>query len=59
MQAARALYANRTVASITIGDLVKEAGVAKATFYGHFGNLRALQAAVAHETSAFASAEIG
>jgi hypothetical protein len=41
-------------------DLVKEAGVAKATFYGYFENLTALQAAVADETSVAApSAEIG
>ena len=51
IEAARSRYANRSAELITIDDLVKEAGLARATFYGHFEHLRALQAAVADETS--------
>ena len=47
LQAARALYAERAVESVTIDDLVSEAGVAKGTFYVHFERLTDLQAAVA------------
>ncbi len=49
MQAARALYAEQTTELVTIDDLVKEAGVAKGTFYVHFEHLPDLQAAVADE----------
>jgi AcrR family transcriptional regulator len=49
MQAARALYAERTIDSVTIDDLVNEAGVAKGTFYVHFEHLPDLQVAVADE----------
>ncbi|HEY1454308.1 MAG TPA: TetR/AcrR family transcriptional regulator, partial [Roseiarcus sp.] len=49
MQAARALYAEQTIESVTIDDLVNEAGVAKGTFYVHFEHLPDLQAAVADE----------
>jgi AcrR family transcriptional regulator len=49
MQAARALYADRTIDSVTIDDLVNEAGVAKGTFYVHFEHLPDLQVAVADE----------
>ncbi len=49
MQAARALYAERAIESVTIDDLVNEAGVAKGTFYLHFEHLPDLQVAVADE----------
>ena len=49
MQAARVLYAERAVESVTIDDLVNEAGVAKGTFYVHFEHLADLHAAVADE----------
>jgi len=49
MQAARALYSERAVESVTIDDLVNEAGVAKGTFYVHFDHLTDLQAAIAGE----------
>src|SRR5271170_5181297 len=49
MRAARALYAERAIESVTIDDLVSEAGVAKGTFYVHFDHLIDLQAAVADE----------
>jgi AcrR family transcriptional regulator len=37
------------VESITVDDVVREAGVAKGTFYVHFKDLRELTAAVAGE----------
>ena len=49
MQAARALYAERAIESVTIDDLVNEAGLAKGTFYVHFDHLPDLQVAVADE----------
>jgi AcrR family transcriptional regulator len=49
IQAARTLYAERTIDSVTIDDLVNEAGVAKGTFYVHFEHLPDLQVAVADE----------
>ncbi len=49
MQAARALYSERPLESVTIDDLVNEAGVAKGTFYVHFEHLPDLQVAVADE----------
>ena len=47
--AANALFARQPVESVTIDDVVSEAGVAKGTFYVHFENLRELIAAVADE----------
>ncbi len=49
LRAARALYAQRGIEAVTIDDLVKEARVAKGTFYAHFDRLADLQAAVADE----------
>jgi len=49
MLAARALYAERAIESVTIDDLVNEAGLAKGTFYVHFDHLPDLQVAVADE----------
>ena len=45
--AASALFAQRSWASVTIDDLVREAGVAKGTFYVHFEDMHALTVAVA------------
>ena len=45
--AASALFAKRSWASVTIDDLVREAGVAKGTFYVHFEDMHALTVAVA------------
>jgi AcrR family transcriptional regulator len=45
--AASALFARRSWASVTIDDLVREAGVAKGTFYVHFEDMHALTVAVA------------
>ena len=47
LAAARALFADRSWASVTIDDLVREAGVAKGTFYVHFEDMHALTVAVA------------
>jgi AcrR family transcriptional regulator len=47
--AASALFARQAVESITVDDVVREAGVAKGTFYVHFKDLRELTAAVAGE----------
>ena len=47
--AASALFAKRSWASVTIDELVREAGVAKGTFYVHFEDVLALAAAVAGE----------
>lgn len=47
--AAHALFARQTVESVTVDDVVTEAGVAKGTFYVHFDDLRSLTAAVAEE----------
>src|SRR5271167_5162124 len=49
MKAARALYAERALDSVTVDDVVNEASVAKGTFYVHFEHLGELQAAVADE----------
>jgi AcrR family transcriptional regulator len=49
MQAARSLFAQRAIESVTIDDLVNEAGVAKGTFYVHFEHLPDLHVAVADE----------
>jgi AcrR family transcriptional regulator len=54
--AARALYAARSVESVTVEDIVREAGVAKGTLYVHFRNIEAVQMAVADElTGTFVS----
>ncbi|MDE3774788.1 TetR/AcrR family transcriptional regulator [Sinorhizobium meliloti] len=47
--AANSLFARQAVESVTVDDLVKEAGVAKGTFYVHFDSLEAVTAAVAEE----------
>ncbi len=47
--AASALFSKRSWASVTIDDLVREAGVAKGTFYVHFEDMHALTVAVAGE----------
>jgi AcrR family transcriptional regulator len=47
--AAKALFAKRPWESITIDEVVSEAGVAKGTFYSHFNDLEELAAAVADE----------
>ncbi|WP_331373401.1 TetR/AcrR family transcriptional regulator [Sinorhizobium chiapasense] len=47
--AANSLFARQAVESVTVDDVVKEAGVAKGTFYVHFDSLEALTAAVAEE----------
>ena len=49
MQAARALFAERAIESVTIDEIVTAAGVAKGTFYVHFKDLLDLQGAVAEE----------
>jgi AcrR family transcriptional regulator len=49
LAAASALFAKRSWASVTIDDLVREAGVAKGTFYVHFEDMHALTVAVADE----------
>ena len=47
--AANSLFARQAVESVTVDDVVREAGVAKGTFYVHFDSLEALTAAVAEE----------
>ena len=47
--AARLLYARQAVESVTVDDVVREAGVAKGTLYVHFKNIEAVQMAVADE----------
>lgn len=42
--AAHALFARQAVESVTVDDVMKEAGVAKGTFYVHFDDLRSLTA---------------
>lgn len=49
VEAANVLFAGRAVESVTVDDVVQEAGVAKGTFYTHFDSLEALAAAVAEE----------
>ncbi|MEK1890465.1 MAG: TetR family transcriptional regulator, partial [Phyllobacterium sp.] len=46
VEAANSLFAGRAVESVTVDDVVQEAGVAKGTFYTHFDSLEALTAAV-------------
>lgn len=47
--AANALFSRHAVESVTVDDVVSEAGVAKGTFYVHFEDLNALTAAVADD----------
>ncbi|MBW7964890.1 TetR/AcrR family transcriptional regulator [Bradyrhizobium sp. BR 10261] len=47
--AANALFARQPVESVTVDDVVREAQVAKGTFYVHFKDLGELTAAVADE----------
>ena len=49
LTAAKALFSKRSWESVTIDELVQEAGVAKGTFYSHFNDLEELAAAVADE----------
>jgi AcrR family transcriptional regulator len=47
--AASALFARQAVESVTVDDVIREADVAKGTFYVHFKDLHGLIAAVADE----------
>ena len=47
--AASALFARQAVEAVTVDDVIREAGVAKGTFYVHFKDLPALVAAVADD----------
>jgi AcrR family transcriptional regulator len=47
--AAHALFSTRSLAAVTVDDVVREAGVAKGTFYTHFDDMHALAAAVADD----------
>jgi AcrR family transcriptional regulator len=47
--AAKSLFAGQAVESVTVDDIVREAGVAKGTFYVHFEDLHGLTAAVAQD----------
>jgi AcrR family transcriptional regulator len=47
--AASSLFARQAVESVTVDEVVKEAGVAKGTFYVHFEDLHGLAAAVAQD----------
>jgi AcrR family transcriptional regulator len=49
LAAANTLFAKRPWGSVTVDDLVTEAGVAKGTFYVHFDDMDALAAAVADD----------
>jgi AcrR family transcriptional regulator len=49
LEAARSLYAQHPIESVTIDNLVSEAGLAKGTFYVHFVSLEELQGALADE----------
>jgi len=49
LAAANALFAKRPWDSVTVDELVSEAGVAKGTFYIHFNDMHALTAAVADD----------
>ena len=46
IKSARVLFAGQAVESVTVDDVVKQAGVARGTFYSHFVDLPALVAAV-------------
>jgi AcrR family transcriptional regulator len=47
--AASSLFARRAAESVTVDDVVREAGVAKLTFYVHFEDIHGLTAAVAED----------
>jgi AcrR family transcriptional regulator len=47
--AAHSLFSMRSLAAVTVDDVVREAGVAKGTFYTHFDDMHALAAAVADD----------
>jgi AcrR family transcriptional regulator len=47
--AAKALFSERPWESVTVDEVVNEAGVAKGTFYVHFNDMNELAAAVADE----------
>ena len=47
--AASAQFARRAVESVIVDDVIREAGVAKGTFYIHFKDLHALIASVAED----------
>jgi AcrR family transcriptional regulator len=47
--AAKSLFSSRSIESVTIDEIVAEAGLAKGTFYAHFEDLDALTAAIADE----------
>jgi AcrR family transcriptional regulator len=47
--AAKSFFALRSIESVTIDEIVVEAGLAKGTFYTHFEDLDALTAAEASE----------
>jgi AcrR family transcriptional regulator len=49
LDAARSLYAMQAVESVTVEDVVREAGVAKGTLYIYFKNIEAVQMAVADD----------
>jgi AcrR family transcriptional regulator len=49
VEAARFLFTSRPIASVTVEDVTKQAGLAKGTFYAHFRQLDELWAAVAAE----------
>ncbi len=49
--AAKVLYSQRSRESVTIDEVVKEAGVAKGTFLSYFNDLDELAAAVADEVT--------
>jgi AcrR family transcriptional regulator len=50
--AGRALFAARAVDAVAIGDIVREAGVSKGSFYNHFDDKDALVGAIAGEIRA-------
>lgn len=55
VEAARFLFTSRSIASVTVEDVTKQARLAKGTFYSHFRQLDDLWAAVAAElVAAFA-----
>jgi AcrR family transcriptional regulator len=49
VEAARFLFTSRSIASITVEDVTRQARLAKGTFYSHFRQLDELWAAVAAE----------
>ena len=52
LEAARVLFASRSVASITVEDVTSQAGLSKGAFYSQFRTLDELRAVVAAELSA-------